>query len=766
MSYNTGCELRSPEDVETAFRGTQLKMDFSKEVEMDGVSVLPGGSAGKCFLPAEFIPEGKNEYYLRDEQLGVNAEKWRNLRPQEIKLLIKNGNIAENWHKILVTEEFEPGLVRNSEFLGLVRIGRLRRAVLGHHDLQMSAGIYNSRIIACDIGDDVAIYNVSYMAHYIIGDCCILKDIDEMHVTSHAKFGNGIVKAGEDEKVRIRLNIVNETGSRAVMPFDGMIAADAYLWARYRDDGELQKRLGEIVQKSFDGRRGFYGTVGARCVIKSCRIIKDVKIGPHCYVKGANKLKNLTINSSESEPSQIGEGVEMVNGIVGLGGHVFYGCKAVRFVMGNNSSLKYGARLLNSFLGDNSTVSCCEILNNLIFGSHQQHHNNSFLIASLVMGQSNIAAGATVGSNHNSRKNDSEIQAGRGFWPGLCVSLKHSCRFASFTLLAKGDYPAEMDIPLPFSLLNNNVSLDRLEVRPAFWWLHNMYALERAPWKFRNRDMRKSKSQNIEFDFLAPDTVEEIINARFLLQVWLAKATARQINESVEGKDDYELAQMGQKLLTESPERTVRLEVLGENMEKSRRKVVILGLCKAWEAYGQMIEYYAAKNLLDFFAADRNAGFESMAQALSAQRQRQWVNLGGQLVAEPDINSLRADIRSGKLDSWEDIHRRYDELWDGYRLAKQRHAFAVLGEIYGGSLSPQQWRHTLDKAHKIQEYICNQVYASRKKDFDNPYRQATYRNIEEMTAAIGTVDDEPFVNYIKEQSKAFCELVETVKKRG
>ncbi len=53
-------------------------------------------------------------------------------------------------------------------------------------------------------------------------------------------------------------------------------------------------------------------------MIKNSRIIKDVKIGPHCYIKGANKLKNLTINSSDDEPTQIGEGVELVNGIVGL----------------------------------------------------------------------------------------------------------------------------------------------------------------------------------------------------------------------------------------------------------------------------------------------------------------------------------------------------------------------------------------------------------------------------------------------------------------
>ena len=121
-----------------------------------------------------------------------------------------------------------------------------------------------------------------------------------------------------------------------------------------------------------------------------------------------------------------------------------------------------------------------------------------------------MAAGATIGSNHNSRANDNEIQAGRGFWPGLCTSVKHSSRFASFVLLSKSDYPAELDISLPFSLINNNTTKDQLEVMPAYWWLYNMYALARNSWKFRNRDKRKNKTQHIEFEPLAPDTIEEV----------------------------------------------------------------------------------------------------------------------------------------------------------------------------------------------------------------------------------------------------------------
>ena len=165
-------------------------------------------------------------------------------------------------------------------------------------------------------------------------------------------------------------------------------------------------------------------------MIKNCRIIKDTKIGSDAYIKGANKLKNLTINSDKERKSQIGEGCELVNGIIGYGCRIFYGVKAVRFITASHSQLKYGARLINSYLGNNSTISCCEVLNSLIFPAHEQHHNNSFLCASMLLGQSNIAAGATIGSNHNSRGADGEIIAGRGFWPGLCVSLKHNSRFA------------------------------------------------------------------------------------------------------------------------------------------------------------------------------------------------------------------------------------------------------------------------------------------------------------------------------------------------
>ncbi|MGM0674605.1 MAG: DUF4954 family protein, partial [Spirochaetota bacterium] len=619
---------------------------------MDTVKLRPAAAIGRQFVPPEFLPEGEDEHYLRDRQLGRPIDAFRRLSAHELEILVKNGNVADNWEEILVTDEFDPVQILASSFHGLVRIGAVCNATLEHHDLQLPVGITNSTISSCDIGDYVAIHNARYLAHYIIGDRSIITNIDEMHTTDHAKFGNGILKDGEDEEVLVTLDLINESGSRAVQPFDGMTTADAYVWSRYRDDEQLQKRLAAMTQERFDTRRGYYGTIGEQCVIKNSRIVKDVKVGAHCYIKGANKLKNLTINSSGDEPTQIGEGVELVNGIIGAGCRIFYGCKAVRFIMGSNSSLKYGARLIHSFMGDNSTVSCCELLHNLMFPAHEQHHNNSFLIASVVMGQSNIAAGATIGSNHNSRANDNEIQAGRGFWPGLCTSLKHSSRFASFVLVSKGHYPAELDIPFPFALVNNNTAEDRLEIMPAFWWTHNMYALARNSWKFSARDRRKHKTQHIEFNAFAPDTVEEIIEARRLLASWSAEASGESWSND-------------------------RLVVRGKHIEKSRRDIVILKPEAGYEAYEQMLHYYAAENLIAYLEADEGRSYADMCRDLAGERVTAWANLGGQLVPESEVASLRADIGMGALSSWDEVHARYDRLWEDYPLQKQRHAFAV-----------------------------------------------------------------------------------------
>jgi len=712
------------------------------------MNILPIDRYGYDFIPSDYLPEGKDEYWLRDQQ-HTEQKKWRLLTEKETEILEKNANFCTNWGDFWVTDPFDPGLIRGSAFYGRIRLGTLQKALLRFHDFSIPAGIRNSTLISCDIGDECAIQDCSYISHYIIGGNCILSNINEMQTTNHAKFGNGVVRDGETEDVRVWIDVINEAGGRELLPFADMISADAYLWAAYRDDAALRERLREITQKQYGGYRGSYGTIGPCSVIKSCKIIKDMATGSCAYIKGANKLKNITVLSSADEPSQIGEGVELVNGIVGYGCHVFYGSKAVRFVMGRNSSLKYGARLIHSVLGDNSTVSCCEILNNLIFGFHEQHHNNSFLIASLVQGLSNMAAGATLGSNHNSRANDGELHAGRGFWPGLCVSLKHSSCFASYTIIAKGDYPSELNIPLPFSLVNNNVHKNRLEVLPAFFWMYNLYALERNTWKAGARDKRKIKVQHIETDYLAPDTAEEIIAALALLETWL-------VESSETGIGDKHIIPV-------------------KGLERGKREQVILKPVKAMKAYCRMLRYYAVKTLAAFLHESQEMDFEDLSELMGPEhyslRTVKWVNMGGQIVSGARVDLLREKIRSRKLSTWQEIHDEYDKWDQEFLLDKARHAWAVLALLRDKGLEEPvvcdagAFRAELERAVELRQWMSSQVLETRAKDFRNPFRKATFRSKSEMEQVSGTIETNKFITLTWEEEKRFALMIESITAR-
>lgn len=730
---------------------------------MSEISLFPAEKFGYGFVSPEFLPEGRDEYWCRDIQSNAADHSWRPLNPEEIEALVRNGNTCTNWGNLLVEEPFDPNLVKNSMFAGLVRIGALENHYLKYHDFMVPAGITNSRVISCDIGDNCAIHDCAHLSHYILGDRVILSRIDEMASTDHAKFGEGILKEGEPESVRVWIDPINEAGGRSILPFAEMICADAYLWSVYRDDRELMAKLQEITQKGADPRRGWYGTVGNGSVIKSCRIIKDVRFGPSSYVKGANKLKNLTIKSSLSEPSQIGEGVELVNGIVGYGCHIFYGVKAVRFVLGNNSSLKYGARLIHSVLGDNSTISCCEVLNNLVFPAHEQHHNNSFLIASMVMGQSNMAAGATVGSNHNSRGNDGEIIAGRGFWPGLSTTLKHNCRFASYTLLTKGNYPSELNIPLPFSLLIDNEQQNRLEVMPAYWWLYNMYALERNSWKYRTRDKRKTVVQHIEADHLAPDTAKEMLEAMDLLEYWTGKALAVSKGEDPGRTDRAALADQGRDLLRNKPETARDLFVAGEMMERSKRPVRILKPAQAWNAYREMLLFYGVRSIAAYLHRF-GIHYGYFAAQVPREVSLDWVNLGGQLVSGSKVDGLRAGIRTGLFTSWAEIHEQYESWWTVYPKERAENAYEVLRRLTGLSdIDAAAWNSLLDEALRIRRFVEEQVYVTKAKDYSNPFRSITYRNDAERDAVLGRVEDNSFIKTAKKETEEFTAMIEAVR---
>lgn len=695
------------------------------------VTRIKESRVGNAFIPVEYQVDG-NPYFWRFQQNPKTA--YRALLQEEIIALKANNNYSSDWTQVYVSDEFNPEYIRNSKFYGLVRIGEIGDAYLQHKKLRMQVGIYNSTIVSSDIGDFCAIHDVKYISQYIVENDVILHNITEIQCTDVSRFGKGIIKQGESEKDRIWVEIGTETGARQILPFPGIVTADAFLWYKNRADKALLDKFQSFTQLDSDFIRGKYGVIGEQTVIKGVNFLMNSYVGPGTYIKGANKIKNVYLDSTLDSPINVGEGVEMVNGIMGKGSKAFYGIKAVRFVLGEYSQLKYGARLINSVLGENSTISCCEVLNSLIFPNHEQHHNNSFLVAGTFLGQSNMAAGATIGSNHNSRINDGEIVAGRGFWPGLSVTLKHHSKFASFTIIVKGNYPSELNIPFPFTLVSNNTDSSKLVLRPAYWFNYNMYALERNSWKFEARDKRKVKSQPFEYDYLAPDTALEIVKAIDCLNSLAEKHGVVNDNIFIEGKND---------------------------IENYNRGIQINKVSLAINTYKEQVSLYLAKSILKVV---ESKGIEVLNTIFAKKHNLEaWSNLGSHLMPESKLNQLIDDVKTGVISSWDELHERYALIGNDYDEDKLQNAIAValhLGII--NSLEKNEIDRVMSLAIEVYAKNVNNIYTSREKDFSHPFRKITCETQDEFEAVFGKIEDNSFVKESQENLENFKVRIEKV----
>ncbi|MBP5240755.1 MAG: DUF4954 family protein [Bacteroidales bacterium] len=658
--------------------------------------------------------------------------QWQRLTSEQVTLLEKNGNYCDNWDNILVTNTFDPSLIRNSSFYGIVRIADLKRKKHVINGLEYATGITGCTIVNSDIGCYCVLHNIGRMENYIVGNECVITNVCEIVATPGTTFGGGVeVKA------------MNEGGKRGFTTFPDMLPADAYLQCKYLGNTELHEKLQHITAKANE-RQPRYGQIHNNCLIRNTKTLENTILHKDASVVGATKVSNVTVYSSPAEPSHIGDGVIIENCLVGHMCKILENSLVQNCLLDDNVTIEHGARVINTMVSDNSTIACCEVQSCMLFPMHEQHHNNSFLIASTILGQSNIAAGATIGSNHNSRSACGEILAGRGFWPGLCTSFKHTSRFASFVLVAKGDYQHELNIPLPFSLVNNNLHTDELEVMPAYWWMYNMYALKRNDIKFQKRDRRIEKRQSIETHFLAPDTVEEIIVARTMLEHWVGATAVRNRKTRPSARHIWE---RGRDMLRHMPERVDKLEIFANGMENSHRNVRVLKVTQAHHAYGEMLLSYAVSTVLDYWQQNPELTWDTVKRNLrKPERVKQWVNLGGQLIPQEYFDKLCHQIVTDKTISWRRIHQRYTDLADRYQRWKAQHAFAVLTMLNGGkSVSEEDWNTLLSKFIDLQNDIATATFKTRMKDLENPFYGCTYDTPEEKQANLGIITDDEVV---------------------
>lgn len=128
-----------------------------------------------------------------------------------------------------------------------------------------------------------------------------------------------------------------------------------------------------------------------------------------------------------------------------------------------------------------------------------------------------------------------------------------------------------------------------------------------------------------------------------------------------------------------------------------------------------------------------------------------------------DVDNLRKDIVDGTLDSWDAIHTRYNEIWQRYPEDKLRHAYLSLRFVLGAKrIGPDEWGQALAREIEIIRYIEKQVTASRAKDYENPFRKATFSSDEEMVAAYGHLNDNSFIRKVADEAPSNIRMIESL----
>lgn len=360
-----------------------------------------------------------------------------------------------------------------------------------------------------------------------------------------------------------------------------------------------------------------------------------------------------------------------------------------------------------------------------------------------------MAAGATLGSNHNSRGADGELQTGRGFWPGLSVALKHNSKFASFNLISKGNYPAEIHNPIPFSLLGNDDQTGGLLIIAGYWFQYNMYAIARNAWKFAARDKRVEKNMLLEFDYLAPDTVSEILQARELFCQWVGDALQKD-------------AAAGKAWLENPANAHENLAVWATGIENTKRKTRVAKVHRAYQIFGDLLHYHAAKEWIA--TCDRNPAqkpldllHKTLEKATAIQT---WDNLGGQLIPSGAVLELKNSIKNGQITRWSNVHAFYEKQATVYPDQKFENALNGLLKVQPNAMENiPSW---LNKAVETARFLTAGIEKSRKKDYDDPFRLAMFGNAEELEAVIGDLNDNEFIQQSKETQRIFEEKIQAL----
>lgn len=599
----------------------------------------------------------------------------RQLTQAEINQLQSQNCNATDWSLIEVTDTFHPEYIRDVNFSGKVRIGRMETEYTLPGGLAVHSGIYRSTIHNCEFGDNVHIYNVhNYMANYRVGDNTCIENVNSIVVDGSSTFGNGV-----------RVPVMNEGGGREIPIYDHLSAHIAYVLTLYRHRPQMISRLTQMIDEYAESQRSEMGYIGNNVRIINCGSIKNVRIGDYAQIGGASVLKNGSINSNEHAPVKIGSGVKCNDFIICSGVTITDSTLVSKCFVGQGCEMGKHYSALESLFFSNCQGFHGEATAIFAGPYTVTHHKSTLLIAGMF---SFLNAGSGSNQSNHMYKLGPIHQgvAERGAKTTSDSYLLWPAKVGAFTLVM-GRHTKHSDTSaLPFSYLIENAT--ESYIVPAVN-LRSVGTIRDAQ-KWPKRDNRKDphKLDLINYNLLSPYTIQKMYHGQQVLRDIM--------HLSGEGTEVYSYQNC---------------------------KIRNSSLRKGIELYNIGIKKFLGNSLISRLSHTEWHNLDELRRALRPDSEiglGEWVDCSGLLAPKSEIARLLDEIQNGTLTSLSEAQQRLTDMHANYYSYEWTWALDKLEQVWGKKVDQVELPDIIRTIEAWKEAVVTLdklVYEDAKKEF-------------------------------------------------
>ncbi len=555
--------------------------------------------------------------------------EYRQLTPEEIDALESNNCWAENWDKVKVAENFTPYCFHRVMFYGDVRLGFFDKQVEVTKGFTKHSGINDATLRNVTVGNNCLIEKVgNFINNYTIGDDCYISNICTMETTEGATYGEGHL-----------ISVLNEMGDGNVILFRDLNSQLAAFMVKYFKDKQFKDNITRLINEEVRITLPDRGTIGNGVKIINTKEITNTVIRDDCEISGASRLSDCTILSSKDDSVYIGTGVICENSIICNGCSITNSVKMQDCFVGEACQITNGFTAEASVFFANSYMANGEACAAFCGPFSASHHKSSLLIG----GEFSFynAGSNTNFSNHAYKMGPMHygiLERGSKTASGAYVLMPAKIGAFSVCFGKLMNHPDMRCLPFAYLLAYG----ETMYIVPG----RNIttVGLYRDIKKWPKRDKRAASSRKsiINFDWLSPFTVGEIVRGKKILE---ALRQAGGDNVSSYNYHEYII-----------------------NASSLRKGIKYYGI--ALHIYmGAVLKRAIKGGFLDKPTSDRGVG--------------DWVDLSGLLLPASEEQRLIDDIKNGTIESIQEVLNRFYEINENYRKYQWAWTYQMILDYYG-----------------------------------------------------------------------------------